>query len=34
MNIGPVKVMLFSTRIPPNHNTMTIITVPKNSDIG
>ena len=34
MNVGPVMVWLLSTRIPPNHNTMTIITVPRNSLMG
>ena len=34
MNVGPLRVMLFSTNTPPNQSTMTIITVPRNSLIG
>ena len=34
MKIGPESVWLFNTNTPPNHSTMTIITVPKNSLMG
>ena len=34
MNLGPVSVWLLRTSIPPTHNTMIIIIVPRNSLIG
>ena len=34
MNVGPDSVELLSTRMPPNHSTITIMTVPRNSLMG
>ena len=34
MNVGTDSVELLSTRMPPNHNTITIMTVPRNSLMG
>ncbi|CDD04799.1 unknown [Prevotella sp. CAG:592] len=34
MNVGPESTCWLSTRMPPNHNTMIIITVPRNSLMG
>ena len=34
MNVGPLSPLPLSTNIPPNHITMTIISVPRNSLMG
>ena len=34
MKMGPESVWLLSTSTPPNHSTMTIMTVPRNSLMG